>query len=78
MSLDHRSPFIAKVLTSEDCRQLSNRFAQIAIGSSEPTVAEALMVIAFNYASRACKLSETTDDDQQRNKRCSSVEGFGD
>jgi hypothetical protein len=67
------------MLTSEDYRQLSNQVAQLAIASSAPSVAEALMAIALDYASRATKLSETTDVEQrQRNKRYSPVEGFGD
>jgi hypothetical protein len=42
-------------VTAEDYRQLSNRFARLAIESAVPSVAEALMAIAFDYASRAAK-----------------------
>jgi hypothetical protein len=38
------------MLNCEDYKQLSNRFAQLAIASSAPTVAKALMAIAFDYA----------------------------
>jgi hypothetical protein len=41
------------MLNCEDYKQLSNRFAQLAIASSAPTVAKALMAIAFDYAPRA-------------------------
>jgi hypothetical protein len=42
-------------VTTEDYKQLSNRFARLAIESAVPSVAEALMAIAFDYASRAAK-----------------------
>ena len=65
------------MLTSEDCKQLSNRFAQLAIASSAPSVAEALMAVAFDYASQAARLSET-EEQQQQNRRHNPVDGFGD
>jgi hypothetical protein len=40
-------------VTTEDYKQLSNRFATLAIESAALSVAEALMGIAFDYASRA-------------------------
>ena len=67
------------LLTSEDYKQLSNRFAELAIASSAPSVAEALRAIALDYASRAAKLSETAaGEQQQQNRRHSPVDGFGD
>ena len=76
MSLDHRSSSVAQMLTSEDCRHLCHRFAELAIASSEPTVAEALMAIAFEYASQAAKLSAMSAD--ERNELYNPVGGFGD
>ena len=41
------------MLTSEDYKELSNRFARLAIESGAPSVAEALLAMALDYASRA-------------------------
>ena len=50
----HPSLFLgARMLTSEDYKELSNRFARLAIEATTPTVAEALMAIALDYVSRA-------------------------
>jgi hypothetical protein len=38
------------MLTSESYKQLSDRCAQLAIASSTPSVAQALMALAFDYA----------------------------
>jgi hypothetical protein len=40
-------------VTNEDYKQLSNRFASLAIESAAPSVAEALMAIALDCARRA-------------------------
>jgi hypothetical protein len=45
------------MLTSEDYKQLSNRFARLAIDSAVPSVAEGLLAIAFDYARRATNAS---------------------
>jgi len=36
--------------TAEDYKQLSNRFAQLAISSSTPSVAQALLALALCHA----------------------------
>ena len=45
------------MLNSEDYKQVSNRFAQLAIASSAPGVTKALKAIAFDYASRAATVT---------------------
>ena len=37
------------MLTSESYKQLSDRCAQLAIASTAPSIAEALMALAFDY-----------------------------
>jgi hypothetical protein len=65
------------MFTSGDNKQLSNRFAQLAIAHLASR--EALMAIALDYASRAAKLSETAaGEQQQQNRRHNPVDGFGD
>jgi hypothetical protein len=56
-------------LTSEDYKERSNCFAQLAIGSAEPTVAAALMAMAFDYASRAAKANSAGRTEQQRHNQ---------
>jgi hypothetical protein len=58
-------------VTSEDYKERSNCFAQLAIESAAPTVAAALMAMAFDYASRATNAPKG----QQRHDQ---VDGFGD
>jgi hypothetical protein len=41
------------MLTSEDHKERSNCFARLAIESTAPTLAAALVALAFDYASRA-------------------------
>jgi hypothetical protein len=60
------------MLTSGDYKALSDRSAQLAIASSSPSVAQALMGLAFDYATRAAKLGRTAAEKQH------SVDGFGD
>jgi hypothetical protein len=49
-----RAQFLrGSTVRTEDYRQLSNRFAQLAIESTAPTLAQSLMAIALDYASRA-------------------------
>jgi len=62
------------MLTSEDYRQLSNRFARLAIESATPHVAEALLALALDYASRAAR-AHPGPKGQQRHDQ---VDGFGD
>ena len=64
------------MLNCEDYKQLSNRFAQLAIASSAPSVAKALMAIAFDYASRAVEVHQVAAGEQKRWHH--PVEGFGD
>jgi len=61
-------------VTTEDYRQLSNRFARLAIDSAVPSVAEALMAIAFDYASRTAK----ADPGPPRGQRHHQINGFSD
>jgi hypothetical protein len=64
-------------LNCEDYKQLSNRFAQLAIASSAPTVAKALMAIAFDYASRAAAVHQVAAGEHQK-RRHDKIDGFGD
>jgi hypothetical protein len=61
-------------LTSEDYKERSNCFAQLAIESAAPSVAAALMAMAFDYASRAAKANSGLI----RQRRHDQVDGFGD
>ena len=63
------------MLTSESYKQLSDRCAQIAIASSAPSVAQALMALAFDYLTRANE-SASLAMGQQRHQGL--VDGFGD
>jgi hypothetical protein len=58
------------MLTSEDYKELSDRFARLAIESTALTVAEALMAMALDYASRATNAP--------RGQPRHQIEGFGD
>jgi hypothetical protein len=62
--------------TAEDYKQLSNRFAQLTISSSAPSVAQALLALALDYATRATKLNQPIDGDQER--ATNPIDGFGD
>ena len=64
------------MLNCEDYKQLSNRFAQLAIASSAPSVAKALMAIAFDYASRAVEVHQVAAGEQKRWH--DPADGFGD
>ena len=61
--------------TSEDYRQMANRSAQLAMASSSPSLAEALMALALDYA-RAASRSQRTDARQPSLQQDPS--GFGD
>ena len=62
-------------MTTEDYRHLSNRFARLAIESAVPSVAEALMAMAFDYASRAAKAHPGRPRGQRRHDQ---IDGFSD
>jgi hypothetical protein len=62
-------------MTTEDYRQLSNRFARLAIESAAPSVAKALMAMAFDYASQAAKVHPAPRGGQRRHD---PIDGFGD
>jgi hypothetical protein len=63
------------MLTSEDYKERSNCFARLATESAAPTLAAALMALAFDYASRAV----TANPGPSRMlKRLEQLEGFGD
>jgi hypothetical protein len=61
--------------SSEGYKQLSDRCAQIAIASSAPSVAQALMALAFDYLTRADK-SASPAVGQPRQQE--PIDGFGD
>jgi hypothetical protein len=44
--------------TSEDYRQVANRSAQLAIGCSAPSVAQALLALGLEYMALAARLGE--------------------
>src|SRR5262245_39610975 len=53
---------------------LQHRFARLGIASSAPSVVEAFMAIAFNYASRAAK----ADPGSRKQPPQDQLSGFGD
>jgi hypothetical protein len=61
------------MLTSEDYKERSNQYARLAIESAAPTLAEALMSLALDYASRAAKANPAST--QQWHDQ---FDGFGD
>jgi hypothetical protein len=63
------------MLTSEDYKERSNCFARLAIESAAPTLAAALMALAFDYASRAVTANPGPSRTLQR---LDQFEGFGD
>jgi hypothetical protein len=67
------------MLTPESYKQLSDRCAQIAIASCAPSVARALMGLAFDYLTRADK-ADSLVVGQQRQQRVHQepIDGFGD
>jgi hypothetical protein len=65
------------MLTSEDYKQMANRSAKLAIKCAAPSVAEALMALALDYAGRAARLSEAAPR-QQQNMGRRAWDGFGD
>ena len=52
--------------TSEDYRQMANRSAQIAIGCSAPSVAQALLALGLEYMALAARLGERHDQQDPR------------
>jgi hypothetical protein len=63
------------MLTSEDYKERSNCFARLAVESAAPTLAAALMALAFDYASRAVTANPGPSRMLQRPHQ---FEGFGD
>jgi hypothetical protein len=63
------------MLTSESYKQLSDRCAQIAIASSAPSVAQALMALAFDYLTRA---DESASPAVGQPRQQEPIDGFGD
>jgi hypothetical protein len=61
------------MLTREDYKERSDQYARLAIESAAPSVAEALMALAFDCVSRAAKAGRART--QQRHDH---VDGFGD
>ena len=65
----------AEMLTSEDYKERCNCFARLAIEVAAPSVAAALMAMAFDYASRAVTANSGPSRMLQR---LDQFEGFGD
>jgi hypothetical protein len=63
------------MLSSEGYKQLSDRCAQIAITSSAPSVAQALMALAFDYLTRANEIASPAMGQQRQQE---PIDGFGD
>jgi hypothetical protein len=67
------------VPTSKDYEQMADRVAQLAIASSAPSVAEALMALALDHMTRAVGLSElAAAKQQQRPTNHDQFVGYGD
>jgi hypothetical protein len=67
------------VPTSKDYEQMADRVAQLAIASSAPSVAEALMALALDHMTRAVGLSElAASKQQQRPTHHDQFVGYGD
>jgi hypothetical protein len=64
----------AAMLTREDYKERSDQYARLAIESAAPTVAEALMALALDYAKRAAKANPGLTRTQQPH----ASDGFGD
>ena len=62
------------MLTREDYKERSDQYARLAIESAAPTVAEALMAMALDYAKRAAKANPGLTRTQQPH----DSDGFGD
>jgi hypothetical protein len=65
------------MLSSADYKQLSDRSARAAIACSAPSVAQALMALAFDYVTRAARISEAAAGQPQK-VRPEPADGFGD
>ena len=63
--------------TSKDYKRLADRSAQLAIDCPTPTVAEALMALAWDYSRRASSLSRAAASEQQQLAQ-EPPDGFGD
>jgi hypothetical protein len=65
--------------TCEDYKQMADRVAQLALATSAPTVAEALMALAVDHMTRAARLSELQASQQQpRPMQQDQSAGYGD
>jgi hypothetical protein len=64
------------MLTSEDYRDLANRYAQLAIACRSPSVARSLLALASNFMSLAVEITQPAAANQQQMP--DSFDGFGD
>ena len=65
--------------TCEDYKQMAGRVAQLAIATSAPTLSQALMALAVDHMTRAARLSELQDpQQQQRPMQQDQSAGYGD
>jgi hypothetical protein len=66
------------MLTSESYKQLSDRCAQLAIATSAPSVAQALMALAFDYLTLADMPAPPAGQQRQQRMHQEPADGFGD
>ena len=64
--------------TCEDYKQMAGRVAQLAIATSAPTLSQALMALAVDHMTRAARLGELQDSQQQRPMQQDQSAGYGD
>ena len=64
--------------TCEDYKQMADRVAQLALATSAPTVAEALMALAVDHMTRAARLSGTTGLATAASAEQDQSAGYGD
>jgi hypothetical protein len=64
--------------TSKDHTEMAERLVQLAIASSAPSVAEALMELALDHMRQATALNELTAAGQRQQSTEQECAGYGD
>ena len=65
--------------TSKDHKEMADRLVQLAIASSAPSVAEALMALALDHMRQVTALSELTAASRQKqSSQEDQLAGYGD
>jgi hypothetical protein len=65
--------------TSKDHKEMADRLVQLAIASSAPSVAEALMALALDHMRQVTALGELTAASQQKqSSQEDQLAGYGD